>query len=398
MNSSSSNFDNNSHYIDFWIESNSNLDIPSEIQESKTRPVSAISSISAGLSLLKEKTNISNSGSEYGSMKRKKRANSENCPNKINILLYDRNSNDRGQQFVEFSGKLKSCKHDINANETATEKGKQLVFLPRGYQHHLMKKWMKARYIEQGYELKKNYQCPPSPCIYNKSFENLSFQQEINLISYRYMRYQKNSSNEICSTNNELKEVICRFCHGVNWVSCKNYFKHLFCAHGIMTEIKQNEFHWGIQNYSNLIQVEEHKLNGFCTIYTQILRVYDFSRNILPYFSVSLIPLPTKFYSNTVNGGFKRIHVLCPNCSTWVRLGWCEHDDIMKEDEIYINNIDTIRNLSSDYDIFSGTTSYIQTKDRTQIEGLYENYFSHYIGCDFSKFQNRCLYVQIDIQ
>lgn len=39
--------------------------------------------------------------------------------------------------------------------------------------------------------------------------------------------------------------------------------------------------------------------------------------------------------------------------------------------------------------------SYIQTRNREDIEGIYENYFTHYIQCDLATFRTKCLYVQV---
>lgn len=77
-----------------------------------------------------------------------------------------------------------------------------------------------------------------------------------------------------------------------------------------------------------------------------------------------------------------------PHCENWIRLGWCEYDEIIRDS---FQDFESLRNLNADYN----GMSYIQTRNREDIEGIYENYFTHYIQCDLATFRTKCLYVQV---
>ncbi|CCE65700.1 hypothetical protein TPHA_0M01250 [Tetrapisispora phaffii CBS 4417] len=438
---------NNNNYVDRWIDlsssffdethynNNNNRQNTSSIfsltNDIGSRPNTSKSSFSTNLFILKDKTNISINSSDYSSVRRKPRRpdtiekiSKHPLVNSFPVLEQEQNAvtnqiNEKKQVFYDISKLFLICKHSIlrlNSNSSSNEEEslnpnsnstfnstsrtnstnfKSLIFLPRCFQHHQMKKWMKERYKDQGYSIKKNYKCPPSACERStqpnaiNNFNNNSY----NMLSYRYLRYQSDNYQN----NKRVKELLCRYCHGVNWLPCESYFKHLFYAHGIMSEINRYTYS---DDCCNILSIEKIRTSEFLTCFKQNLKIKEFSRNIFAIVETKLIPEPLKFYSSTINGGFKRMHALCPHCSTWIRLGWCEHDKIMNEEEVYLKNVNTIRNLNNAYyDIFNDNSSlsFIQRRERNKIEGLYENYFRHYIECNYGRFQNRCLYIDIKI-
>lgn len=265
--------------------------------------------------------------------------------------------------FWELGPRDSACKDAPPAKEH------KMLVLPRSFQHHRIQRWLKKHIVDQGYELAKNFQCPPSRCI-NDLAPSWATLDDVNWISYRYTRQSADG-----------KEVMCRFCHGRNWIRGSNFFKHLFLAHGIMTQIKPGS----LSNFEE----ESFTIAGCFTVKVQTVRSVDFSRNLLPLLQVSLVPIPRKSFSKVLSNGFRRTHVLCPHCSKWIRLGWCEYDEIIKQD---FEDFDSFRNLNNEN---YARISYVQKRDRSSIEGLYENYFMHYIECDFVRFQSKPLYVQI---
>lgn len=264
--------------------------------------------------------------------------------------------------FLELVPRDSLCKHSLLPRQH------RVLVLPRSFQHHRIQKWLKSQILEQGFDLKKNFQCPPSRCSNDQSHANAC--NDLNWISYRYMRVSSAG-----------KQVMCRLCHGRNWISSCSFFKHLFLAHGIMTQVKSN--------YASNFQVETFKITDYFTVKVQTIQSVEFTRNLLPYLEVSLVPLPEKKFSKVLNNGFRRTHVVCPHCSKWIRLGWCEYDEIIRQD---FEDFDSFRNLNIEN---YSKISYVQKRDRDSIEGLYENYFIHYIECDFTRFQSKYLYVQI---
>lgn len=273
-----------------------------------------------------------------------------------------REGNKSQDVFLELGPRDSICKHSPLA-----QAHKVLIF-PRSYQHHRIQKWLKKQILEQGFELKKNFQCPPSRCT-DDPLQTAAL-RDLNWISYRYMRLSSAG-----------KQVMCRFCHGRNWVSTSNFFKHLFLAHGIMTQVRPS--------YASNFHVETFKITDYFTVNIQTIQSVEFTRNLLPFLEVSLVPIPEKKFSKVLNNGFRRTHVICPHCSRWIRLGWCEYDEIIKQD---FEDFDSFRNFNIEN---YSKISYVQKRDRDSIEGLYENYFIHYIECDFTKFQSKYLYVQI---
>lgn len=347
--------------LDYWIDSsttcfteNNSNDDEGDFKEPEDRQTSSLTNIFA------DTTNVS--------------ASSDSLNRKTSKTNYDKALIEDGDQYIEL--KNSSSFYNINSackHSTLTLSNK-LLLLPRSFQHHKVQKWMKKQYLDQNYELKKNFQCPPSRCNINCNYtEPPGVNDELNWISYRFMRHSTDSTN--------CKEVMCRFCHGRNWVKTANYFKHLVLAHGIMTQVKPE--------YLDSLTVREFEITDYFIVKMQTIYLNEFSRNLLPYLKVSFIPIPNRYYSKIINGGFRRTHVMCPKCSKWIRIGWCEHDEIIKE--VY-EDFDSFRNFNrEDY----SKISYIQKRDRSSIEGIYENYFTHYIECDFTKFQSKCLYVQV---
>lgn len=346
--------------LDYWIDSsttcltenNSNDD--GDIKEPEERQISSLTKIFA------DTTNVSVSSD---SLNRKKSTANHN-----NALIND------SDQYIDLKNPSKFQNNDSACKHSTLTLSNRMLLLPRSFQHHKVQKWMKKQYLDQNYELKKNFQCPPSRCNSNYTFAELpGLNDDLNWISYRFMRY----SSEI----NISKEIMCRFCHGKNWVKTRGYFKHLVLAHGIMTQVRPE--------YLNSLTVREFEITDYFTVKMQTIYLNEFSRNLLPYLKVSFIPIPNRYYSKIINGGFRRTHVMCPKCSKWIRIGWCEHDEIIKE---AYEDFDSFRNFNrEDY----SKISYIQKRDRSSIEGIYENYFTHYIECDFTKFQSKCLYVQV---
>lgn len=268
-----------------------------------------------------------------------------------------------GDVFWELGSQDAVCKDAPWASEH------KILVMPRSFQHHRIQRWLKKHLVDQGYELSKNFQCPPSRCVHDRGPHSGDLHY-INWISYRYTRHSGRG-----------KEVMCRFCHGRNWVNTSVFFKHLFLAHGIMTQIRPGSL--------SGFTVETFKLTEWFTVNVQTVRSVEFTRNLMPFLEVYLVPVPRKSFSKVLSNGFRRTHVLCPNCSKWIRLGWCEYDEIIKQD---CEDFDSFRNLNNEN---YARISYIQKRDRNSIEGLYENFFIHYIECDSARFQSRSLYVQV---
>ncbi|AJP83221.1 Ecm8p [Saccharomyces cerevisiae YJM1418] len=332
--------------VDFWIDSNA------EFTQSK-RPDSSTSTLSR---VLTDTTNVSNNS---GSLKRKT----------IKNKIFPQRKIFNDSEYFDFGKANTDCKHVFKSIS------KQLIFLPRCFQHHSIRGWMKDRYSEFGYKIKRNQNCPPSACVqalYNTSRSNTEESNPNNLdslIMYKYMRYSETK-----------KELMCRFCQGNNWILAENYLKHLFFAHGILSEFKPHTlYHFE----SKLL-----KIQGKLNFKIQVLKEPEFSKKILNSLTVSIIPSPLAYYTQTLNGGFRRIHVKCPHCENWIRLGWCEYDEIIRDS---FQDFESLRNLNADYN----GMSYIQTRNREDIEGIYENYFTHYIQCDLAMFRTKCLYVQV---
>ncbi|CAI4037315.1 hypothetical protein SMKI_02G1850 [Saccharomyces mikatae IFO 1815] len=332
--------------VDFWIDSNA------EFALSK-RPDSSTSSITR---VLTDTTNVSNNS---GSLKRQK----------IKHKKFSQKKTFNNSEYFDFGKANIDCKHVFKSIS------KQLIFLPRSFQHHSIRGWMKDRYSEFGYKLKRNQHCPPSACVqtlYNtgRSTNEDSLPNDLDsLIIYKFMRY-----------SDKKKELMCRFCQGSNWIVAESYLKHLFFAHGILSEFKPHTlFHFE----SKLLKIKEN-----INYKIQVLKEAEFRKSILSSLNVSIIPLPLAYYTQTLNGGFRRIHVKCPHCESWVRLGWCEYDEIIKDS---FQDFESLRNLNANYD----GMSYVQTRSREEIEGIYENYFTHYIQCDLARFRTKCLYVQV---
>ncbi|CCC71816.1 hypothetical protein NCAS_0I01480 [Naumovozyma castellii] len=330
--------------VDFWIDTTS-----TNLEEQNNRPLTSASSFARVFS---DTTNVSNG---QQSLTRK-------SPNK---KPQEQTSHQDYSTFLKFDETQITCKDDFKTKKSG------MVFLPRSFQHHVIKKWMKEKYDHDGYILKKNYNCPPSACVKNQEIYGNDNNNilPLNWISHRYIR-----------NSNLSKELLCRFCKGYNWIDVGKYFRHLFLAHGILTEIKPK----GRKKYV----VEDLQFSDFFTVGVQKIEMKKFSSNLLPLLNVSLIPVPEGYYSQTLNTGFRRSHVCCPNCKNWFRLGWCEHDVIVREDQ---QNFDSIRDYNLNYDHIS----YTQKRDRDSIEGLYDNYFTHYVRCTYTKFDGRCLYVQV---
>ncbi|CAI4059742.1 hypothetical protein SUVZ_04G2890 [Saccharomyces uvarum] len=333
--------------VDFWIDSNV------EFTQYK-RPDSSTSTLTR---VLTDTTNISNNS---GSLKRKT----------IKQKKFSQRKIFNNSEYFDFDKGSSDCKHVLKSIS------KQLIFLPRCFQHHSIRGWMKDRYSEFGYKIKRNQHCPPSACaqtLYNTNRCNsgLFTPSDLDsLIIYKFMRYSDNK-----------KELMCRFCQGSNWVIAENYLKHLFFAHGISSEFKPHTLY---QFESKLLKIQGKNVN----FKIQVSKEAQFSKKILSSLVVSVIPSPLAYYTQTLNGGFRRIHVKCPCCESWIRLGWCEYDEIIKDS---FQDFESLRNLNADYD----GMSYIQTRNREEIEGIYENYFTHYIQCDLTRFRTKCLYVQV---
>lgn len=261
--------------------------------------------------------------------------------------------------------------HFAVCKNTALVTEHKAPILPRSFQHHRIQTWLKKHILDQGFDLAKNFQCPPSRCAEDRfSASPRAADDDVNWISYRYMRHSA-----------EGKEVLCRFCHGRNWIRAGNFFRHLFLAHGIMTQIKPGSL--------SGFAAETLSITDYFTVQIEVIRSVDFSRNLLPLLDVSLMPIPRKCFSKVLSNGFRRTHVLCPRCSRWIRLGWCEYDEIIRQD---FEDFDSLRNLNRENYL---RISYVQKRDRNSIEGLYENFFVHYIECDFARFQSKTLYVQV---
>lgn len=266
--------------------------------------------------------------------------------------------------YLELSVRESVCKHS-----RLIQQHRALV-LPRSFQHHRIQKWLKRQILEQGFELKKNFQCPPSRCSNDGPLQRVA-QSNVDWVSYRYMRIGETG-----------KQVLCRLCHGRNWVAGCRFFRHLFLAHGIMTQIRPN--------YAANFAVETLRISDYYAVQIQTIRSVEFTRNLAPFLEATLVPLPEKTFSKVLNNGFRRTHVICPHCFRWIRLGWCEYDEIIRQD---YEDFDSFRNFNAEN---YAKMSYVQKRDRDAIEGLYENYFVHYVECDFARFQSRYLYVQVE--
>lgn len=315
--------------------------------------------------------------------------------------------------FEEINPNTMQCKHFDNSKK---------LYTPRTFQHHQCTKLMSTNYQLQGYEVKKNYRCPQSACYHivdevkeeeknlqdkeqnanekdeegkNESeevedfVEPLSYPSEHapntdylrNLLTYRYMRVRKRDNK---------KQVMCRLCAGVNWIETRNYFKHMFLAHGLISRFNDTT-KWYRQKRKNNTIIKE-KIETYFTIFIESIKSPDikFCRDILPLIQIDSIPLPIRYYSDLRSSGFRRTHVMCPSCKRYIRIGWCEHDEIIKRqyEDFESLNIATFKDYSR--------LSYVQTRKRGDIEGIYENYFVHYVECNFSNYDSTCLYVIIN--
>lgn len=243
------------------------------------------------------------------------------------------------------------------------------IYHPRSFQHHVVTKQLKESYQDQ-FCLRKNFKCPKSACKDNDRESTAT--TPLNWVSYRYLRTDLATGT---------RQVMCRFCRGKNWIRIDRYFQHLCFAHGIQTQIKPDR----LSRWDSGIKVEIRDMGEFYTTRIQTI-VTPFNREHLKLLDVNLIPLPKNFFSTSLRGGIKRLHVQCRTCLHWIRLGYCEYDEIVKEE-------------FEDYDSFTSNDlenmCYTQSRARQEIEGLYENYFAHYIDCNFLHFQSKCLYVQV---
>ncbi|CCD22907.1 Ecm8p NDAI_0A07530 [Naumovozyma dairenensis CBS 421] len=338
--------------IDFWIDTNS-----TELREESKSTLSLFSLNKSFLDI----TNISN-GAETLRRKTPKKALKKKEENNSQLIQRE------DSRYIQLRKVDTTCKDSTICSKNC------LVYLPRTFQHHKIHKLVKQRQFELGYSLRKNIQCPLSACSNVKessALANNKYESALNWVSYKYIRSKEGK-----------KDVMCRFCLGSNWIEGVHFFRHLFLAHGIITEINQ-------EGKAKLpYKLINKEINQNTTLYIEQLNIPKFSRTLLPFLSVSFIPMPFKYYSRRLNGGFRRTHVLCPSCSNWVHLGWFEHDEIIKEG---YQNFDSIRNFNIDYQ----NISYIQERDRRLIEGLYENYFIHYIHCGLSRLSSKCMFVEI---
>lgn len=289
---------------------------------------------------------------------------------------YTKKSSKYETLYLELDHLRPNCKHIC---------GKNKLYLPRSFQHHKLTRMMRLSYESQSYEVKKNFKCPPSACILESHLEsdtscNHSSSagpiKRTDLINYRYLR-----------SRDSRKEIMCRFCLGVNWVDSTIYFKHLFLAHGIITRLDNTTDWYHINQKKN--NITTIKLEDYMTFYVQEVKssAIQFTRNVLPHVVVRLLPIPSTYYSSIMGSGFRRTHVLCPNCNRYIRIGWCEHDEIIQRqyEDFESLNIQTFKEYSR--------ISYIQTRNRQEIQGVYENYFVHYLECNFRDYDSTCLYI-----
>lgn len=275
--------------------------------------------------------------------------------------------------FEEIDPYAMQCKHFRMSKK---------LYTPRTFQHHRLTKIMRANYELQGYDVKKNYQCPKSACQQDQDpsspapcgnrFEDLN-----NLAIYRYMRVRKKDG---------AKQVMCRLCSGVNWIDTCDYFKHLFLAHGLISKFNRSTAWY--KKSEELILKET--IENYYTVFIESTSAVKFCRNVFPLISLESIPLPIKYYSDLMSSGFRRTHVLCTSCRRYIRIGWCEHDEIIRRqyEDFESLNIATFKEYAR--------LSYVQTRKREEVEGIYENYFVHYVDCNFSKYDSSCLYVTIN--
>lgn len=280
---------------------------------------------------------------------------------------------------------------DIYAMQCKHFETSKKLYIPRSFQHHKLSKIMRINYELQGYELRKNFQCPKSACLENHediisdssshSSSHIEQQNLTNLVTYRYMRVNKSANK-----NAYKKQVMCRLCAGVNWVDTTNYFKHLFLAHGLISRFDKSTS-WYQRQHKKLITRE--KIENYFTFYVECIRSHDlkFCRDIFQLLQFEALPVPLRYYSDLMKSGFRRTHVMCPYCKRYIRIGWCEHDEIIRRqfEDFESFNISTFKEYAR--------LSYVQTRKRDEVEGLYENYFVHYIECNFSKYESTCLYV-----
>ncbi|CCF57031.1 hypothetical protein KAFR_0C00350 [Kazachstania africana CBS 2517] len=293
-------------------------------------PSSRISSTTASLCrVFNDCTNISNSNSNSNASTIHKRKFSLKADEKALSQSI----------FKLFNEKSMICKHE-------KDQGKSLFIPPRSFQHHIIPKWLKENYSTGGFELFRDMNSSDSPCD-TITMENIDW------ISYRYLRKTQDS---------ETKEVLCRFCVGKNWLDFRFYFKHLLFSHGIITKLKDpNE--------------PMQKTLFFQQSSWDTVIIFE------------LLPLPDLFYSFKFNTGNRRTHVKCPSCYMWIRLGWCEYDEILdlsaSNDVDFFKTInllrdDKIKDEKAEYEKFTLT----QKRDRSLIDGFYENYFKHYVECN----------------
>ena len=235
------------------------------------------------------------------------------------------------------------CKHGVEGL-----KDSKLAIFPRSFQHHTINRWLRDQYSFQNSKVFKNKNCAQSPCGTvvpgNKSRS---------WIDYKYIKISL-----IDEANNE---ILCRFCYGKNWVKCTNFFRHLFLSHGILTKL------------------EASRDGNDPNIPLDMPKVFKNWQNI----AFEFIPVPKLYFCMKFSTGFRRTHVQCPNCNKWIRLSWCEYDEILLEEDTHSA---TVTN-SNDFDVtYSTKRVYVQNRDRSLVDGFYENYFSHYVRCDREKY------------
>lgn len=294
-------------------------------------------------------TNTSDSESRPTSHK-----NSNQKKHNYNVAIADVSSNNKDGQWSETASKPITSKSSflniqefdlkVTCKDVASPlREKKMLFLPRIFQHHRITKWLSDYYLTQRFKVIINTEFKGSPCN-TLNVKNYDYCW----VDFKYMRIKDETDYDNSDVE---KEILCRFCYGKNWIPILSVFEHLFKSHGIIT--------W----YDNV--------NGKKDKFSAIEILSDQTS-----VKVKLLPLPEKYFALKLSDGTQRTHVKCSNCLNWIRLGWCEYDEILITD----NSNDIIEMNIEDPNIVNGKVI-TQQRERKSINGFYENYFEHYVNC-----------------
>lgn len=255
----------------------------------------------------------------------------------------------RKLKLQEFNEKDEINRNLQNKDFTTDENGIR-IFRGRLLQNHIIYKWEKKRYESFGYTIYKNFECPSSNVSELNSFNEDNYENKKKIIlSYRYIRYKDNGI---------VKEIMCRYCYGKNWILREKYFEHLFWAHGVITYFNTNMISQDYLKHETY-SIEGNKDQIKRVIVTQKLLISlgglnDGFCQIIQALCAELIPMPDT-YKNIVtitelgSVSLQQVQVVCKTCNMEINL---------------LDSTKTGKNLSGLHD---------------KLEGLYENYMVHYV-------------------